>query len=304
MQSILKERADAEVGNFYLSGNPRKTYFQHFESIVELDDTEPADINRRHFDESVVHKWGGGDTSWWGCRGAWHGVRELVTKGWPEGLERGRALMRELDFPPAMLKSVRRRKRKADSGDSLDIHRVYQGELDKAWTQTYRDQGAMALGQSISIVVDVCAPAMAHADQLFWNGATAAVVVDALQRSGRSCELVATFHTMFSHEMSVMNSVVVKPMDRVMDPELLFACTALAGFSRGYMFKAADIAPYRCPGSYGHIIRGAASPFFSGQRIMYIDQCWDERRAKARIEKLKDEFGRADDVHANGGVQW
>lgn len=138
----------------------------------------------------------------WGfeeSRGSWYGagcdtgndVQRKVRDGWPEGRERMNELREKLGTLQARPQDRRRRMVKADMGDVLDIHQVYAGRLDIAWSVPRRRQASGP--QRIELCANMLCSGGEHADVLFWRGAAAAILVDLLQNAGYMVRLVVIF---------------------------------------------------------------------------------------------------------------
>ena len=71
--------------------------------------------------------------NWFGLEGGRQAVIHSFQYGWVEGEDRLDRLRREIKGSVGKLKGSHRRARKASTGDELDIHEVYRGNLEKAW---------------------------------------------------------------------------------------------------------------------------------------------------------------------------
>jgi hypothetical protein len=118
-------------------------------------------------------------------------VLKLMREGWKEGRDRLNELRGKIGTVELVPQDRKRRKIRADMGDSLDIHAVYAGRLETAWTVARRTNTRGP--QRIDIVANMICYGGEHADVLFWRGAAAAVLVDILESAGYMVRLVVNF---------------------------------------------------------------------------------------------------------------
>lgn len=182
-----------------------------------------VDFNNRH------------DAKWTGCESA-EQFASRIKQGWAEGADR---LMR---LPVAEISptSIRRIRHRGEQGDELDIHRVYRGELDTAWE--YRKRGARsAVGRNITIVCNICANWNVIAERLFWRGAAALRVAEALESAGYSVRIVAGMGaTSIDSNGNVNNGYLfdIKSPEQPIDVANLASVVCLPGYFRIIGFAA------------------------------------------------------------------
>jgi hypothetical protein len=132
-------------------------------------------------------------------RGKWYGadcrtgkdVQDKMRDGWTQGRDRLNELRAKINVVNLVPQDRKRRKVKTDFGDHLDIHAVYAGKLETAWTVARRQ---VTRGpQRIDIVANMICSGGEHADVLFWRGAAAAVLADLLGAAGYMVRLVVNF---------------------------------------------------------------------------------------------------------------
>lgn len=241
--------------------NPNTTYYQHFGSIAECDALRDApwkvkangERARDYFDTNH------GGTSWYGVADV-TAARRAVAEGHPAGaleidtLYEGMAatLPRALDH--------RRKLRRGDQGDSLDIHAVNRGDLARAWTTAKRE---IRFGSGlIRVAVDVCGNAGESAQSLRWRGVAALALSRSLTKAGYSVEIVAGMATHGSapgaERRNVLTTVTVKPRHVATDTALLAGVLCLSGFFRIFGFAAicrgADSQGVNVAGGLGHAV--------------------------------------------------
>lgn len=195
---------------------------------VAWPQTEPGSTAGGHY----------GSFRWYGVEGGAKAVRELERKGWPEGLQKAREAIGAIEAPK--VRSYRRERRRADFGDTLDIQRVYRGDLARAWETRVR---RVTAGHSLvsRIYVGVHGAHTLSADDLFWPGAAACVLADTLEASGRSTEIIVfnAVRKVFREQDDKLVSLVnVKPAGTLIDLESLATITALSGWFRTHLFRA------------------------------------------------------------------
>jgi len=85
--------------------------------------------------------------------------------------------------------SVARKLRRGAEGDELDLARVWDGELDTAWTMARRTPVPKA--SRVLVVVRVNAMAFIKADVLAWRGVAALALADRLEAAGYVVRIAA-----------------------------------------------------------------------------------------------------------------
>jgi hypothetical protein len=134
----------------------------------------------------------------------------------------------------------RRQRVRSDQGDSLDIHAVNRGALDKAWESAKRK--AKTGTGLIRIVVDICGNGFVTAEQLKWRGVAALALSRAMTKAGYSVEIVAGLacNAAFAsnYELRGIITVTVKPRYAAVDTATLAATVCLPGFFRYSGFAA------------------------------------------------------------------
>ena len=131
--------------------------------------------------------------------GDWYGagcntgedVAKTMMAGWQEGRDRMNELRDQIGDVDLVPVSRKRRLVRAASGDTLDIHKVWSGNLDTAWRTPRR------LTRVSPNRIDLCANMICagyeHSDVLFYRGAAAAVLSDLLEQAGFMVRLVVNF---------------------------------------------------------------------------------------------------------------
>ena len=158
----------------------------------------------------------------------------MLNDGWPEGVARLQEAIKTIAgiAPP---ESMRRRLAWCDNGDSIDMNRVYTGQLDKAWRRAKRQTSRAPA--PVTIWVSFSIPFTASPDALFWRGAAVAALADLLQSAGYSVGIQAFNNgtgCVYGSSSPYFDFVTtVKPQGAPMDISTLAAAVALPSMVRG-----------------------------------------------------------------------
>jgi len=232
---------------------------RHYESVAELMAVKPSATNARtERNESFIQLRSVGHyahkgQSWWGVRNVEEVVR-ISKDGWPAGLEKVWSSLQVLEMPEMI--SVRRKKVRKSFGDHLDIQRVYQGDLERAWESTERHPSRGVGHTTTTIFVDINASYSTTADSCFWRGACAIVLADALERAGRSARIIGFTHLDSQYighgGQHTTTSILLKDYSDRLDLNYLALTTALAGFYRTWIWRSWASAEQQLASGYGH----------------------------------------------------
>lgn len=174
---------------------------------------------------------------WYGIAGGPAAVERLWREGWPEGVARAREAIGSLTVGP--IRSWARERRRSDEGDELDIDRVYRGDLDTAWERRIRvsTQGRTSF-DPVRVWVSIGASFKVPAEHMFWRGAGAVLLCEALQAAQIPCELWAFSHATRVYENGAdrFEAVLLKSASDSVNVERLVLATGLAGSRRLYGF--------------------------------------------------------------------
>lgn len=214
---VYKDRSDAIVGIF--------------ESMDELLDAALADGHER-----TRSDWDDQSASWYGLSQEFAGKRvtvkevaRIIAEGWTRGADRLMAALSGLSDVEVKPVSVRRVRRWADQGDSVDMPRVYAGRLDVAWQQCHRQRRPGP--QKITIICDSIESGANEADTMFWRGAAVVVLADKLQAAGYNVEVVSAW-TGENQGQRVSCYVTVKKAEQPLDVTTLSSAVACPAFFR------------------------------------------------------------------------
>lgn len=174
----------------------------------------------------------------------WLGAPDLATleqrirEGWAEGAAMIAGLAAS-ELPDPV--SLKRRREWADQGDELDIHRVYAGKLDTAWSRMGKRNSRAP--RRITIMCDLSCPWFQKADSLAWRGVAALKLSDALEAAGYQVQILAANCAVgvnddrkkaVGHE-AVAALVPIKHYDAPLDLCSLASVLVAPGFKRRYL---------------------------------------------------------------------
>ncbi len=240
-----------EVGTIEtIEGKP--CYVRHFDSLADQASCKPSACNMDILTEALTEGHFRGE-QWFGVKGGAKGVADIVAHGWPDGVER---MEKNLSATvPVVITGIKRRRVRGDSGDIIDMQRVYRGELDTAWERTQRNAGAGGKS-TVSMYVDIGANSNIKAGQLFWRGAAALSVADALTAGGYSVEIVAGMYDMAPEVsprtgINFWHTVTVKQAAQPLDKNALAAVLCCSGYMRTVVFTGICAVPGRVDAGLG-----------------------------------------------------
>ena len=235
-------------------------------SPLEVNVWEPWEIEalkyqRRHMGHHRPDKGRKDNIRWFGVPGGVAEVETLRRKGWPEGVKKAREKVGDIGELP-MLRSYRRVRRFRNFGDEIRIERVYGGDLNRAWETREREARSGISVGVVRIVVCIGGNFGMRADQLFYRGATAIMLADALERAGISTDIIAYTNDSdlyigrrgrMSDPRHRMDLIKVKQQGQPLDIDAVAAVICLAGYFRHYIFKAWCSMDEELPGGLGYL---------------------------------------------------
>lgn len=275
----------------YMYRDMQNVRHYHYPSYEDAKAQSVPSYNKRKHDG--VPKEGGG-ISWWGVKGGYGQVIRNVEEGWKEGLEIMEHHLKEMEIPRT--KSARRRKVRSSQGNELDIHRVFSGNLDKAWSnivkvETYSHNKR---GKRVCVILDVTTKGVMSAEEAFWRGASAVMLVKSLMKKGYSVELniVRIAKNKVKGPEVIAVSVCAKSFQQRMNLELVAALTSV-GFYRGPLFQTITKGEEVSPSGLGDVIRYADDiplPYFEDRSSMSIriSNIFSKHEALSFARRVKD----------------
>lgn len=286
-----------------------KDYVIHYEDFDSLlADTAKSSQNRYNFERILDRR---ERLSYFGpyCPTAQQFIRNVIG-GWPELTDQVIKLSERLklqpDTLPLMLTQATRRKRvRADAGSDLDIHAVYQGQLDRAWSATrheLHDKRRKAAHLYIAIGGNHNEDAIASQ----WRAAAAYRIGELFQRCGFSVEITVgatAGGAIVGRQLALHTSFTAKASHMPMDLNRL-ALQSTLGWHRVYSWlsRVCNDRGYDINGSMGYTIHGAVTPYVlereaSGELLVYIPSSINnEMTAKRALDEARhklETYGRA-----------
>lgn len=128
-------------------------------------------------------------SEWMGGLHSWKEATDILGNGWPEGAERLRALAGKLSTQLPQAKSIRRKVSWLEEGDEICRDRLQAGQIEQCW-RTMRRSPFVA-PQTVAIETTWGGHYQQTVEELFWQGAAAAVLTDILEEAGYRVELYA-----------------------------------------------------------------------------------------------------------------
>jgi hypothetical protein len=222
--------------------------------------------------------------SYWygaGCKNGEDVIR-LISDGWPEGRESVAALAAKTSAIELAPMDRRRRLTRSDQGDHLDIHAVYRGHLDKAWTVARR---MSARGPAkVDILANMLCSGGASSSVLQWRGAAAVTLADKLGAAGYMVRIVVGFggRTGANRSETCSCRITVKDYDAPLNVSTAASVT-LPGFFRalGHAWNSGH-----CKGPSGQFGMSVQSCRTEAGEIVLSHEIMSETTAIDAIERI------------------
>jgi len=201
-----------------------------------------------------------------------------------------------------VIKSSKRRRTFGDFGNELDIHKVYQGQLDTAWSKTRREEVDRE-AKFVTLFLMINGNAQVMAVDTLWRSATALLLAEDLQRAGKQVQIIvggpSVNVTEFNHRMCV--SIVVKRYNEKLAVNRLGVMSNI-GFYRTFCFAAKFCQPYKVESGLGRSVfmsRNFIPLQFRDQvesgsmRMLTVPAITSLGQAESAIQNLSSEFNGA-----------
>lgn len=222
-----------------------KTYRFQYESVEDWKSISTSGIeeHRKETDSLIDNHFARQSESWLGVKN-WAEFERVMTDGWGDGIKRIYDSLGSLDLPDIQPVSIKRKQRRKDQGDELDIHRIYAGDLEQAWTASER-AARSHVGGIIELAVDVGLHCGQHADELFWRAAAMIVLADKLTLAGYNVGIRALNYSVNQNAgvAHTFVSAVVKQPSEPLNINNVAVATALSGFTRLTIIGQANLQP-------------------------------------------------------------
>lgn len=213
--------------------------------------------------DPVVSGGGMGGYSWLGCANG-QGVLKRVANGWPEGRAKAESMAEELDIPElkepvASVIERKRKRRRGDFGNEVDIHRVNQGHCDTAWERIVKVNKTNQ-SKAVTLFINTGGLSEVQFDQSMWRAAATLAIYKLLSRAGRSVRVVVgsiaqdVYPSLGQHYATT--AAVVKDFQEPLDIDKL-AAMANIGYHRVFNFRARLChSKLRCSNYMGRTVGG------------------------------------------------
>jgi hypothetical protein len=180
-------------------------------------------------------------SEWMGGLHSWKEAAAILENGWPDGAERLRTLTGKLAAQLPQAKSIRRRLTWADKGDEVCRDRLQSGQIEQCWRTMRRVPWAAP--QTVAIETTFGGLYRQTPEELFWQGAGAAVLTDILEEAGYRVEVNAN-RVSRADEHRHCTRIKVKEADMPMRPDGMAAILCHAGIFRTFGFLCIEQAEF------------------------------------------------------------
>lgn len=232
-----------------LTYDASKSIFRTFDNVTDFTALKPSAANLGHFNAYATE-----GPRWWGGGAAdRHQCERLINTGWDAGAKRLDDLT-EGYIATRSATDIKRRLIQDDHGDEIDIHKVYGGDLDHAWSRKSRKQRFAP--PVITLVAPIGGNCSKTPEELFWRGAAVAKLCDLLSTAGYNVEIIASCCAYglvgSGDKRSLYGDIVqIKESSQPLDLAGVASTICYPGFMRFAMFKAMASAPFRMGSHYG-----------------------------------------------------
>ncbi len=223
----------------------------HFDSILDVMEAPPSKSmrNKNFFDNLIKHGHRGEGGGWYGPTNrnskdvishALLGDVELCEKYLKPMIAKLEEFtnLRTIDYVQHV-KEVKRKKVRKDFGDELDIHQIYQGRADKAWTTTERIEQD-SKHHLVTLLIELTDNVRQDVVPTLWKAAVVTFLQREIERAGKSLRVIAasaSSGTICNDNRNVTTSIIVKEYNETLNFERLAAMSHL-GFYRVFGFAA------------------------------------------------------------------
>lgn len=225
-----------------INNSTAKRTMREYESINEMLQASrtPSEANKALWEEvETAEK--SNPMKWYGIDGAQAKVRELISLGWSAGaskLETRRDSVQGENIPAPV--SMKRRRKWADMGDTLDITRTYAGQTD-AWQKCERMPSNSR--RYVEIMINLSISGATDGEVIFWRGAATLILADMMTNAGYAVKITGAVanERMYAEHMGrkSIDLFTVKDYAAPLDIESLASVVCLSGFFRLAWFQLA-----------------------------------------------------------------
>jgi hypothetical protein len=272
----------------------------HEEAVSDI-----ADIQTRHKLDSMIVLAGnhykqrqgyGSSDYWYGCSGWYEGIMSRIQNGWPELRELAEAMAAQLglEVPVFPTKTtLRKRKRhRDDHGDTLDMGRVWNGDLDTAWERPVHVERQQVNQKRVTLAFDIASNCTVSHAEAMWRTALCMLLVDGMARAGRTMEVWITTSgaNVFRHgPRKLWQGWCVKKTNEPLVPDRMAAMLSV-GYFRSMGFIGFHAGPWTPSSGYGYTLNyGLPKTLLDrqkgGETVLRIGECYSKRQAIAEYTR-------------------
>ena len=271
-----------------------------YESIEDFEENAPKWYaqNTGALEGSVFSRHAGG-YRWFGAENA-KVCMDKIRDGWPEMLVKLLQMWGkdkpELTLATSMVKVRRRKRVRADYGDTLHMDRVWNGDLQHAWERPERVYRLSASQRHATIFIDLGTTCLEDAESVLWRAAAALLICELLQRAGRAVEIYVGSSSrqscVHSPIVDAWNAMRVKQYTQPLNPENLAAMVTMA-FFRTYGFIMIAASGYQVSANFGYPMNKGLPVQLqerqeAGELVVRIGHCNSRELAQQEFAKVRD----------------
>lgn len=292
-----------------------KEYHLWYDSFEELEQQTPKDIQRvpvnsfnSNRERLQKHK---RPFEWFGASSYEHATT-YVRDGWPELLsilqECVETIKKRVDLASVeavTIESRRRKRTRRDYGDTLDMHRVWSGELDKAWERPTRRRVLTPTQRYATIYCDLAMSSMFTSENAVWRAAASYCMYEMLTRLGISTEIWSgnVQHGLYVTSAApyrLLTGVCIKTYNQTLNDDRLAAMMS-GGFFRTYGFDMIYASKFEVYPHLGYpanagLVKPLRDRQEAGERVFRVGDALSEYGAVLEVgkvvEQLKQEYAR------------
>ena len=221
---VFEDKPEAEADAIL-----RRTY----SSVAEACDAALRGSPINHRNQPLLETWRKKKT------GSWYGLdtpmdiselSSLVRGGWAAGARKLFDTAGKITAPK--VESLTRKSEWRDQGEELNLDKLYSGEIDTMWRGFKPQIKKSGRSRVVKIVYGLACYAGQSNESLFWSGACAAVLSDALVKAGYSVAVDGLIRGRNKgHEFEL--TIKIKGSESMMSVASLAGVACLSGFFRG-----------------------------------------------------------------------
>lgn len=217
-------------------------------------------------------------------------ITRLIRDGWAKGVELMAEVEKSISLPPP--KAIRRVQRWLNSGDELDMQKVWNGDIDTAWRGTQRDFRSGP--QRVRLLIDCIESGGEDEKVMRWRGVAALKLADMLTEAGYSVQVESVMSTKdwLKGEHKFVCRVVVKDYTQPADLQTLAATTAMPAFFRSLFHTwGSTVARHQRHGVGYHVpektpVEDFKDEFDTAPMFMLPKSLKNAEKASKRIEEI------------------